>query len=446
MAIRWQPSIWPTSHTRPRRHWFWRRSTTPARRTIFRQSLPRTPIDVGMPRRFPDWPAIGDAAARRQLLQILADERDPLAADAAGAAGLAADPDLLPPLAALVRSRNKQIALASLLALRRFLSGAGSLPQGLAIVDLNSFDLNAVDRNYADQRDVDLDAAEPNDAGVDGGKLLMPAADVPAETCAVIATAVASLAVDTYVEIDVRVSGVGRCPAVAWRAIRRIVVARGRPGRVGTDAVAGDRAGRTAPIAGLCQATLNVPSNSVAITCHTGPTAAKGKAQDAMNPLQLAAFELRLQDLKSLVRDHADLSGTLLAASSAHDPDPAIQVSVIRYLIRRGVAVDEIDKNGVAPLHRAVRFRSFAAVKELIAQAADVNVVDKKSRSTPLHRAVTNTGAPATAGKMDCAIRIAKLLLTSGGDPRIKNKSGKTPVDYAKHPKMKDVLLQHDAT
>ncbi|MEX0711054.1 MAG: hypothetical protein WD278_01815 [Pirellulales bacterium] len=133
--------------------------------------------------------AIGDAAARRQLLDILADDRHALAADAAEAAGLAADSELLLPLATLVRSRNRQIALASLLALRRFLSGVRSSPRGLAAVDLNAVDLNA---------------ADPEAADLDDGGLLPPAADVSAETRAAIAEAVASLVVDAYVEADVR--------------------------------------------------------------------------------------------------------------------------------------------------------------------------------------------------------------------------------------------------
>ncbi|HEX4144219.1 MAG TPA: ankyrin repeat domain-containing protein [Pirellulales bacterium] len=165
-----------------------------------------------------------------------------------------------------------------------------------------------------------------------------------------------------------------------------------------------------------------------------------------MNQLQQAAFELRLDGLKHTIRRDGDLNGTLLAASSAHDPDPRTQVRVIRFLLRRGVAVNETDKNGVTPLHRAVRFRSPAAVKELIAQGADINMVDKKTKSTPLHRAVTNTGAPTTAGKMDGAMEIIKLLLRSGADARIKNKNGKTPIDYVKSAEMKDIFRNHHAS
>jgi hypothetical protein len=108
--------------------------------------------------------AIGDAAARRQLLDILGDDRHPLASGAAEAAGLSADGELLLPLAALVRSRNKQIALASLVALRRFLSDVRSSPRGLAAVNLTA---------------ADLDNADLGGAELAAGELLAPAADVP---------------------------------------------------------------------------------------------------------------------------------------------------------------------------------------------------------------------------------------------------------------------------
>jgi hypothetical protein len=48
---------------------------------------------------------------------------------------LADDGELLLPLATLVRSRNKRIALASLVALRRFLSGVRSSPRGSGTVE-----------------------------------------------------------------------------------------------------------------------------------------------------------------------------------------------------------------------------------------------------------------------------------------------------------------------
>ena len=88
------------------------------------------------------------------------------------------------------------------------------------------------------------------------------------------------------------------------------------------------------------------------------------------------------------------------------------------------------DKNGVTALHHAVRFRSPAAVKTLIERGANVNQACRRNGSTPLHRAVTQTGAPGTAGSQTAAVEIIKLLLAAGADPSITNKSGKKPADY----------------
>jgi hypothetical protein len=118
--------------------------------------------------------AVGDAAARKQLLDILADDRNPLAADAAEAAGLAGDAALLRPLATLVQSRNKQLALASLVAVRRYFTDVRSAPQGLAAAD--------------------QDSAERH----------RPAVDAPVQTRAALVSAVASLVADPYVEAGVR--------------------------------------------------------------------------------------------------------------------------------------------------------------------------------------------------------------------------------------------------
>jgi HEAT repeat protein len=133
--------------------------------------------------------AIGDAAARGQLFEILGDERHPLAADGAEAAGLSGDDKLLPPLAALVRSRNKRIALASLVALRRFFNDVRSSPRGLA----------AIDQDSADARFTDA-----KDEHANNGALARSAADVPPETLAALREAVASLVLDPYVEADLR--------------------------------------------------------------------------------------------------------------------------------------------------------------------------------------------------------------------------------------------------
>jgi hypothetical protein len=119
--------------------------------------------------------AAGDAAARRQLQAILADDRHPLAADAATAAGVAGDADLIKPLVPLTQSRNRHLALSALVAVRRFVTDVRSSPLGLSAVD----------------RDAEADAHVP------GG-------NVPADTRTALATAAAALVTDAHVDADVR--------------------------------------------------------------------------------------------------------------------------------------------------------------------------------------------------------------------------------------------------
>jgi len=86
-------------------------------------------------------------------------------------------------------------------------------------------------------------------------------------------------------------------------------------------------------------------------------------------------------------------------------------------LLTAGADINASDKNGVAALHHAVRFGSPIAVRALIEHGANVNQTCRKSRSMPLHRAVTTTGAPGTAGKRQEAIEIIRLLVAAGAEP-----------------------------
>jgi len=136
--------------------------------------------------------ALGDPAVQEPLLEILADDRHPLITQAAQAVGLSLGPEFLPHLAELARSRNKQIAAASLTALQRYLSGVRWSPHGLA----------------AGHRTAGPGSVMPD----------TPAADLAQETRTAIAEAVSSLAADAYVDSDIRSSAlvVARLLGGAW--------------------------------------------------------------------------------------------------------------------------------------------------------------------------------------------------------------------------------------
>ena len=121
-------------------------------------------------------------------------------------------------------------------------------------------------------------------------------------------------------------------------------------------------------------------------------------------------------------------------------PNSADQRRRLIALLKAGADIHATDNNGVTALHHAVRFRSSVAVETLIEHGANVNQVCRKSGSTPLHRAVTQTGAPGTAGSRQEALDIIRLLIAAGTDASITNKSGRKPADYVKDDAIKSLL------
>jgi tankyrase len=120
--------------------------------------------------------------------------------------------------------------------------------------------------------------------------------------------------------------------------------------------------------------------------------------------------------------------------------DAAQQRAAIETALKAGADLLYADKNGVTAMHHAGRFSSPAAVQTLIEHGAAVKKACQRSGSTPLHRAVTSTGAPSTAGKDAEAREIIEILLRFGADPSIKNKNGKTPADYCRDETLLELL------
>jgi hypothetical protein len=116
--------------------------------------------------------------------------------------------------------------------------------------------------------------------------------------------------------------------------------------------------------------------------------------------------------------------------TALHIAAAAYRTALVRELVALGAAVDATNRRCQQPLHYAVdggpRSRHWdppaqmATIGALIDAGADPNAVDMGG-TTPLHRAVRNRCAAAV-----------KELLERGADPRRKNGSGSTPAQLAK--------------
>src|SRR5881628_2558394 len=126
--------------------------------------------------------------------------------------------------------------------------------------------------------------------------------------------------------------------------------------------------------------------------------------------LHLAAAGYRVELVRLLLAAGADpnsttnhrQSGPLHYAADGYINGPAWnakrQVETIECLLDAGAEINAQDKNGAAPLHRAVRTRCAAAVKCLLEGGSDATLKNK-SGSTPFHLAVQDTGRGGTGAE-----------------------------------------------
>jgi hypothetical protein len=98
--------------------------------------------------------------------------------------------------------------------------------------------------------------------------------------------------------------------------------------------------------------------------------------------------------------------------------NPPAQAATIAYLIEAGADPDAVDKNGVTPLHRAVRTRCAAAVEALLAAGADAQRKNGNG-STPMVLAMHQTGRSGSGSPEAKAqqVQILKLLEGHGATP-----------------------------
>jgi Ankyrin repeats (3 copies)/Ankyrin repeat len=149
--------------------------------------------------------------------------------------------------------------------------------------------------------------------------------------------------------------------------------------------------------------------------------------------LHMAAAAFARQVAELLVAHGADCRARnrrgaepLHYAADANRCDPAAQAETITYLISIGADPNAVDGSGVAPLHRAVRTRSLAAVRALLDGGANARQPNKAG-STPLHLAVQTTGRGGSGSPRarEQQAGITRLLLERGAQVTDQDTHGK---------------------
>jgi len=126
--------------------------------------------------------------------------------------------------------------------------------------------------------------------------------------------------------------------------------------------------------------------------------------------------------------------------------DAKRQVKTIRCLLDAGADINAQDKNGAAPLHRAVRTRCAAAVKCLLEAGCDPTLRNKPG-STPFHLAVQNTGRGGSGAEeaRTAQRRIIGYFLSLGVSTALKDGKGKSVLDWAKRSWIQGILSENPA-
>jgi ankyrin repeat protein len=152
--------------------------------------------------------------------------------------------------------------------------------------------------------------------------------------------------------------------------------------------------------------------------------------EDDRSLLHTAARRLQTDTVRWLIAAGADVDAIAQACRDTRPLHDAARhakgnSAILAALLDAGADVNAVDAGGVGALHMAVRDRNVDAVALLLTHGADPDAEDHGRRSTPLRRAVADTGRGGSGGKTAAALRIVELLLAHGADPAHINRSGK---------------------
>jgi ankyrin repeat protein len=159
-------------------------------------------------------------------------------------------------------------------------------------------------------------------------------------------------------------------------------------------------------------------------------------SSEQQSPLVLAILDGDIERVRALVSlgsnvNEPDRYGWLpIHRAAANDRDV-----IIAYLITQGSLLEATGTDQWTPLHLACVSGSFDAVVTLVKLGANVNAVARNG-DTPLHLALTCVIPPQYdelhRDSVQRTTRAIKTLLSAGADPRACDVRGRIPADVAR--------------
>ncbi|KAK3593767.1 hypothetical protein CHS0354_014305 [Potamilus streckersoni] len=124
----------------------------------------------------------------------------------------------------------------------------------------------------------------------------------------------------------------------------------------------------------------------------------------------------------AILEERVDFSVIKNGNSALHYATRERHLEIVELLINKGADPNIDNQEGNTALHIAVKFHPMHLIERLITLKMNVNHTNGKGE-TPLHTAALHNRREAV-----------EALLMNGANPALKDKSGKTPEEYAKDP------------
>jgi ankyrin repeat protein len=155
-------------------------------------------------------------------------------------------------------------------------------------------------------------------------------------------------------------------------------------------------------------------------------------------PLHLAVMNNHPDIAKLLIQSGAEINATDADGKTPlHIASAKNHMDFLKVLLLKGADLEIKDRESKTPLDLAVSNRNIEIIRVLVKKGAALNHQESLGRypgSTMLHRMI-----------MDHYLEGVKFFLENGADIKIKDRNGKTPVDYAmaSSPQISQLMRDH---